>query len=215
MRGLLLALIVCLSADPAAARSRAVQAVNIGWHVGLAFPAADLDPAAFPEIADFPDAVWIEVGWGDAGFYRDPDAGIAAMLSAAFASEGAVLHVVAMPAHPARYLPAAEVVAIPLDDAQFERLVAYVSGTVERAGAGRAPAIGPGLYPVSRFYPARGIFSLDRTCNSWVAQALAAAGLPIDPQGVVRAGTLMRRIEAMRSGEGDAPAVEPPAATQR
>lgn len=195
MRAVLLLLIVWLAAAPGAAGAdRNVLAVNIGWHVGLAFAAGDLDPAVFPEVADFPEARWIEVGWGDAGFYQDPDPGLGAMLDAAFASEAAVLHLVAMPVEPERYLPGAEVVAIPLDDGRFARLVAHVASQVDRGGRPRAEAIGPGLYPVSRFYPAFGRFSLERTCNTWAAQALAAAGVPVDPAGVVRAGTLMSRI---------------------
>lgn len=194
MRGSVLVLIVWLAAAPAWAAERSVRAVNIGWHVGLAFAVEDLDPAAFPEVADFPDARWIEVGWGDAEFYRNPDPGLGAMLDAAFASKAAVLHLVAMPAEPARYLPGAEVVTIRLDDSRFERLVAHVAGQVDRGGQPRAEALGPGLYPVSRFYPAFGRFSLDRTCNTWTAQALAAAGVAVDPGGVVRASTLMSRI---------------------
>lgn len=208
MRPILVLLCWLSCASAGAASERTVEAVNLGWHVGLAFAIDDLDPADFPEIADFPDARWIEIGWGDAAFYRDPDAGIAAILEAAFASSGAVLHLVAMPAHPARYLPAAEVVAIPLDEAQFRRLVAYASGSVNRGGSARAQAIGPGLYPVSRFYPAHGEFSLGRTCNTWVAEGLAGAGLPIEPDGVIRAGALMDRIRAA-TGRGAVFKLEP------
>jgi uncharacterized protein (TIGR02117 family) len=196
MRPALVFLCWLFCVSPAAAAERTVLAVNIGWHVGLAFEAADLDPAAFPEAADFPDARWIEVGWGDAAFYRDPDPGLGTILAAALVPTPAVLHLVGMPAHPAQYLPGAEVLAIPLDDAQLARLVAYVAAQVDRAGRPRADALGPGLYPVSRFYPALGEFSLERTCNTWVAEAMAAAGLPIDPGGVVQAGTLMARVRA-------------------
>ncbi|MEQ9135807.1 MAG: DUF2459 domain-containing protein [Thalassobaculum sp.] len=207
MRFALLLLILLVAVGPAAA-GRTVLAVNIGWHVGLAFETGDLDRAGFPEIADFPGARWIEVGWGDESFYRDPEAGVAAALRAAFASTGTVLHVVAMPAHPERYLPGAEVVAIRLEDAQFDRLMAYVSGSIDRGGRPRAAALGPGLYPVSGFYPAHGEFSLNRTCNTWVAEALAAAGLAIDPDGVAQAGTLMARLRGAL-GEEQPPAPEP------
>jgi len=208
LRSVLALLIGVLAALPVAAQDRTVLAVNIGWHVGLAFEAADLDPAVFPETADFPDARWIEVGWGDAAFYRDPDPGIGTILAAALVPTPAVLHLVAMPAHPAQYLPGAEVLAIPLDGAQLERLVAFVAAQVDRVGRPRAEALGPGLYPVSRFYPALGEFSLERTCNTWVAEALAAAGMPIDPDGVVQAGTLTARIRAAL-GIGPEPAPGP------
>lgn len=206
LRSVLALLIGALAAVPGVAAERTVLAVNIGWHVGLAFEAADLGPAAFPETADFPDARWIEVGWGDAKFYRDPDPDLGTILAAALVPTPAVMHLVAMPAHPQRYLPSAEVTAIPLDAAGFARLVGYVSATMDRGGRPRAEAVGAGLYPVSRFYPALGEFHLGRTCNTWVAEALAAAGLPIDPEGVSQAGTLKARI---RTALGEAPADAP------
>lgn len=203
----LLTCLLCLAGSPAVAQ-RLVLAVNIGWHVGLAVPTERLDPVELPEIADFPDARWIEFGWGDAAFYQDPNPGLGTALEAALVPTPAVLHLVAMPDHPARYLPKAEVVEIPLDDAQYRRLVAYVSRHMDRRGGQRAAAIGQGLYPVSRFYPAHGLFSLERTCNTWVAEALAEAGLPIDPAGVVRAGTLMARIRVAQ-GQPSPPSPEP------
>jgi len=211
MRALMLVLAVLLAASTAEARTRTVLAVNLGWHVGIAFAAGDLGRDALPEIDDFPNAPWIEIGWGDAGFYREPDPGLGTMLAAALGPTPAVLHLVAMPVHPARYLPDAEVRSVPLDADQFRRLVDYVSSHMDRGERTRAEALGPGLYPSSRFYPALGEFSLDRTCNTWAAQALAAAGLAIDPAGVVRASTLMNRIARAMAAEPS----EPPAPSDR
>lgn len=204
MRTVLILTFLALAAAPIAAQARTVQAVNIGWHVGLAFEAADLDPATFPEVADFPDAAWIEIGWGDAAFYQSREFDLGTLLEAALVPTPAVLHLAAMPMHPALYLPAAEVVAVPLDEAGFARLVTYVAGSMDRGGRPRATAIGPGLYPVSRFYPALGSFSLARTCNSWAAEGLAAAGVPLDPH-LNQAGVLMTRLRAALDGKEPAP----------
>lgn len=211
MRLVLVVLLAVLTASPAASQIRTVYAVNIGWHVGLAFAAGDLDGAVFPEAADFPDARWIEIGWGDAGFYRDPDPDLGTILEAALLPTPAVLHLVAMPVHPSRYLPSADVMAVPLDEAQFGRLVEYVSGSLDRGARPRAEAVGPGLYPVSRFYPALGSFSLAHTCNTWVAEGLAKAGLPIDSH-VIDAGALMASLRDALSG---GPAASVAASQQR
>ncbi|MEQ8393767.1 DUF2459 domain-containing protein [Thalassobaculum sp.] len=200
MRVVLIALIAVVLSGPAMAQMREVLAVNIGWHVGLAFSAGDLDTAVFPEVADFPDARWIEIGWGDAAFYQDPDPDLNTILEAALVPTPAVLHLVAMPAHPARYLPGAEVLAIPLGAEPFTRLVTRISSSMRREERTRAEAIAPGLYPDSRFYPATGRFHLGRTCNTWVAETLAEAGVPIDPDGVVTADTLMKRLRAGLAG---------------
>lgn len=196
MRVVLLVLLGLLTAGSAVAGTRTVFAVNIGWHVGLAFASEDIDPTVFPEIADLDGAPWIEVGWGDEAFYQDPNPSLGVMLDAALVPTPAVIHLVGMPAEPARYLPQAETLAIELSPEAFARLVAHVAAAVVRNGAPRAEAIGAGLYPVSRFYPAEGSFSLRRTCNTWAAEALAAAGVAVDPEGVVRASTLMSRLRA-------------------
>lgn len=178
------------------AKQRVVTLVNLGWHAGIAIRHADIDPAALPEIADFDPStsVWIEFGWGDAEFYQTPEPDLDTILRAAFADTPAVLHLVGVPVEPRRYFTDSRVLDIPLTAAQFRRLIAFISETVERRGRKRIPPINSGLYPVSLFYPATGSFSLSNTCNTWVARAFAAAGLPIASDGVVRASTVERRL---------------------
>ena len=59
--------------------------------------------------------------------------------------------------------------------------------------------LGPGQAPVSRFYPARERYYLWRTCNTWTARALRAAGVPITPLYAITAGNVM--YQARQSGE--------------
>jgi len=79
------------------------------------------------------------------------------------------------------------------------RLVGAISDTFDREANATAKQLGRGLAPGAWFYGARGDFSLQNTCNTWVARVLASAGLDIDPSDVVTAATLMRRVEAARS----------------
>ena len=55
-----------------------------------------------------------------------------------------------------------------------------------------------GLYPHSRFYPAKRQFALWNTCNTWVAEALAAGGFPISPSFVITAGQLSEEISKIK-----------------
>lgn len=189
---------LCLSGTAAAAE-RVVHLVNIGWHTGIAIRSADIDPDLIPEVGDLPGAAWIEFGWGDAAFYRDPDPAIASYLSAAFVETPAVMHLVGMPAPPSRYFPEAEIVDVPLDDDSFRKLLIHISASFARAQGERLPALGPGLYRQSWFYDALGTFTLSNTCNTWVAHAFAAAGLEIDTD-LSRASTVTERVrEAVTS----------------
>lgn len=197
MRSLLLIAVVLLwPTGMVGARERVVHVVNLGWHTGIVLPADAIDPTALPERRDLPEAAWIEFGWGDAAFYRDPDPGIATYLSAAFVDTPPVMHVVGLPVPPARYFPKAEVIEVSLTNAEHDRLIAYLSGSFDRRGAEKAEPIGRGLYPNSLFYEATGRFSLANTCNTWVARGFARAGLPIDTDEVVRASTVMSRLRA-------------------
>jgi hypothetical protein len=70
----------------------------------------------------------------------------------------------------------------------FNRLVETFAQTFACAPAS------PSLFPSSRFYPATPKFSLLRTCNTWVAEALESAGVPVSPRMVITAGNLASQL---------------------
>ena len=197
-----LAVLICGGSEAARAGEApgTVYVINIGWHTGIAIRRSEIDPEMIPEIDDLPSAEWIEFGWGDAAFYRDPDPAIATYLSAAFLDTPAVMHLVGMPVHPSRYFVDVEIVAVPLTEAEQMRLLRFISGSFRRSDEGRAFPKGIGLYRLSYFYDAMGLFNLSNTCNTWVARAFAAAGLDIDPDGVSRASTAVERLRAALAG---------------
>ncbi|MCI0545835.1 MAG: DUF2459 domain-containing protein [Candidatus Rokubacteria bacterium] len=170
-----------------------VWLVDHGWHVGLVVPRAAIPSGLLPEQEDFPGARYLEVGWGDADFYRTPEAGVGLAVKAALASGGSAVHMVGLRAPPTEIFPGREIVEIRLSEPGFVALVRFVDGSLAREGSDRAPALGPGLYGTSAFYPARGRYRLWNTCNTWVAEALRAAGAPITPAWAMSAGYLMHQ----------------------
>lgn len=168
-----------------------------GWHSGIVVAKADLPPGLIPETADFPEARFFAFGWGDAVFYPAQQVTLGMTLRAALVPTPAVVHVAGLKAAPARASPEAEVVSLPIDDENLGRLVAFIDASLERAGAARAAATGPGLTATSRFYPAKGRFHLFNTCNTWTARALAAAGFDISASGASRAEALMRQVRTL------------------
>ena len=171
--------------------STPVWVVDHGWHAGLAVERAAIPPGLWPEQDDLAPAPYLEVGWGDAAFYRAENPGVGLALRAALGSGGSALHVVALPASPDRIFAGREVVEMRLSRPGFRALVRFVDGTFARDGRGRAPRLGPGLYGISAFYPARGHYHLLNTCNTWIADALRSAGVPITPAYAMTAGNLM------------------------
>ncbi len=168
-----------------------------GWHSSIVVAKVDLPPDRLPETADFPEARFLEFGWGDAEYYPAKDATVGMALRAALVPTPAVVHMAGLPVEPARRYPRAEVVSLPIDDENFGRLVDFVATSFERSGAARVVATGPGLYATSRFYPAKGSFHLFNTCNTWTARALAAAGFEVSASGTSRAEALMQQVRAL------------------
>lgn len=159
--------------------ARIVLLVSHGWHTGIIVRTGDIPEGVWPERAHYPDAAYLEVGWGDREFYPAPDPSVGDALRAALVPSVAVLHVVGLTDHPTRVFSFSEIIALEISEAGFERLIEFIAATHDRAGAERAEPIGPGLYLDSHFYLALGRFHLFNNCNTWVINALRAAGLPL------------------------------------
>lgn len=172
-----------------------IYVVSHAGHTGIALRKADVPAGLWPELRDFPDARYLEVGWGDADYYPMPDPGLCTTLKAAFLPTDSVLHVVGFDTAVPRYFSGNEVVAIGVPRAAAANLARYIDDAYRRSDAAPAVAISPGLYGDSRFYPARQRFHLLRTCNVWIAGALRAAGLPVHDD-ITSAG-LMAQVRAL------------------
>jgi uncharacterized protein (TIGR02117 family) len=175
--------------------SNRVFVVVYGWHSGIVIPRVEIRERVLPEIRDFGLADYLEFGWGDWDYYQAPDPGVGLALKAAFWSSGAVLYVGGFTGETKDFFRGNEIFELPLSDESLARLIEFVSNTFLRTTAGTPAQSMPGLYPHSRFYPATGKFHLFRTCNTWVAEALAFAGVPINPTFAFTAGNLSSQLK--------------------
>jgi len=158
----------------------AVYLVAHDKHSGIAVRRADIPAGLWPESRDFPQAEYLEVGWGDRDYYMGRDQGFWGTLRAALGSDNpSVLHVASVRGPLPENFPASEIIEVELSRDGFERLVRYIHDAYDRAGAPVVAPLGPGLYGDSRFYPAWESFNLFRTCNVWTARGLRGAGLPV------------------------------------
>jgi uncharacterized protein (TIGR02117 family) len=194
------------SATPAAVEREAprhvVHVISHGWHTGIVINRASLaESGLMPEVADFPEARYLEFGWGDRDFYMSADETLWITVKAALVPSSPVMHVAAV----ARVEPqgrSRDAIGLTLSGRSFRQLVRAISASLDRPADGAAEPIAPGLGRDSRFYPARGRFHLLNTCNTWTATMLYAAGLPVSPKGVITAGTLMRRVRHAVNAHG-------------
>lgn len=172
-----------------------IYLVSHGWHTGIVIRRSDIPPALWPESRDFPTAESLEVGWGDRDYYQAPEPGLWTGVKALLLPTPSVLHVVGLHESVVDAFPRSEIVELGLPRAGIERLVNFVHDAHDRAGSATVPALGPGLYGDSRFYPARESFHLLRNCNAWTARALRTAGLPF--ASTITVGGIMTQARAL------------------
>jgi uncharacterized protein (TIGR02117 family) len=180
---------------------RTVFIVHDAWHAAIVIKKGDIPAVVLPELRDFPSAEYLEFSWGDRDYFPAPDSGLGVALKAAFWSSGSILHVVGFKDAVQNAYPSAEIIEIPLSEEGFQRLVKFISDTFSRPRPPAPAEARPGLFSNSRFYAAKGKFSLFRTCNTWVAEALSAAGLPIRPSHVITAGNLSDQLRPFAAGK--------------
>jgi uncharacterized protein (TIGR02117 family) len=172
-----------------------ISIVNHGYHSGLVLSRAALAElagrrglSALGQVtARFADYDWLEIGWGDAGFYREgPTAGSLTMALALRAllrpGNPSVLHVVGVKGDPRAMFPYSDLVRVDLGAIGFERMSDRLEATFARDRDSLLPEpLGLGLYGPSLFFRANGAFHLFSACNHWVADLLDAAGVPTSP----------------------------------
>src|SRR5205823_10778951 len=73
-----------------------------------------------------------------------------------------------------------------------------ISKELAKDPGGRPHRIAAGPYPQSLFYAATGTYDAMHTCNTWTAEGLQIAGLPVSAAGIVFAD---QRSEERRVGK--------------
>lgn len=164
------------------AQERAFYVVAHDWHASLVLSRAEVPDAVWPEQQDFPEAAYLEVGWGDARFYQAPEPGLGTTLRAGLWPTPSVLHVVGFRRPVEQYFSHSEVVRIVVSEEALEGVATYIHGAYAQDEAGNPVVLGSGLYGESRFYQANERYHAFNNCNVWVARALKRAGCSIGGQ---------------------------------
>lgn len=178
-------------------RIHAVRVVSNGWHTAIVVPRSEVVATGLlPEAGDFPDASFLEFGWGDRVYYPAKRKDLGMALGAALTPTPAVMHLAGLGDAPELIYPGSDIVRVPLTQGELNHLVRAIAGEFERPDGGRARSVSRGLRPDSNFYNALGTFHLFNTCNTWTARMLRAGGVDLSPSGVVTADELMARLRA-------------------
>jgi uncharacterized protein (TIGR02117 family) len=162
-------------------RAEAIYVLAGGWHTELALPVSLIGDGVAALKPDFPGARYLVFGWGARDYYMAAGPGLAEALGAILPGP-AVMLVMALPAAP-----------VSSDDASLvfisrhgaERLSRWLWDELAKDRDGRPYRIAAGPYPQSVFYAASGRYDITHTCNTWTAEALRIAGLPVSTAGII------------------------------
>lgn len=171
--------------------SRTIYLVSHGWHAGIVVKRTDIPAGIWPQHNDFPEAEYLEVGWGDKDYYMTPKPNLRITLKAGLLPTASVLHVVGFSGPVARYFQRSEVIRIDLSAAGFQRLCRYLESSYSLDETGFSQPLGPSLYGDGQFYLSRETYHAFNSCNAWTARALRKAGCPITPAASLRVKTLI------------------------
>ncbi|MFM9973982.1 MAG: DUF2459 domain-containing protein [Beijerinckiaceae bacterium] len=166
--------------------------------LGLASIEAALEP--------FGRFAWVEIGWGDEGFYRHvPSVSFSTLphiLRALFRSgNSSVLHVVGFDGIPTEVFSGSGKLRLEISREGLDRMVRALDRSLLVEGKGLPVPLGPGLYGPSAFYAAREAYHVLNVCNHWLGRLLAEAGLPYAPVEATLSGGLiydLRRRSAVK-----------------
>jgi uncharacterized protein (TIGR02117 family) len=161
-----------------------IYVISEGVHTDLVIPASALSlirSGALP-VSDLSinsdESNYIAVGWGDREFYLTTPTWADLRLTTAWralsGSNPTLLHVEATA--PLAQLPGVR--KIRLSDSQLAALASFVEASFALDVAGKAQRIAGAHYDAhDAFYVAQGHYSLSKTCNEWVREALDSAGV--------------------------------------
>ena len=158
---------------------------------------ADLPNRDWPGLKDFPQARYLEFGWGDAAYYQAPDPTLGVTIAAVFWPTPTVMEVVPWQVI-AENAEDSETLVLHVSDAELQAIARSIDDSfvqpISATGNGYRVAAGRAL-----FYHARGKFHMFRMCNRWTAERLQLAGCSVRPRMIMTAAqaiTAAKRCEA-------------------
>ena len=167
-----------------------IYVIGRGWHTDIGLPVAELGPALSMLEKGFPGVRFLTFGFGERQFVVNREKSLGAMLAALLPSQSALL-MTALASTPEQAFGGRHVVVLHVSGSIMRRLQGRIWREFDLSPSGRPLLLAEGPYPGSVFYAARTTYDGLYTCNTWTAETLRGAGLPIASTGVLFAGQVM------------------------
>ena len=187
-----------------------IYVIKRSWHTDIGFDAADLHPPLASLRPALPEAHYVLFGFGDKHYLLTRENSFQGMVGAVWPGEGLVL-MTGLEATPEQAFGVNGVTRLQVRAAQALRLEEFIWNTLA-TDDGVATALAPGPYAGSLYYKSTLRYSGMHTCNTWTAEGLRTAGLPIRSFGVEFSGQVWRQVRRLNARRVKGAALEPNAA---
>ena len=178
-----------------------VFVVQSRWHTGLIMKTADIETSDWPEIAQYRNHTYVDIGWGDEKFYQAAGSPVFLAARAILWPTPGILEIYAFNSPPQKlYGQKARILRIPVTKQQKGALSRFVADSYLRNIAGQVQL--STLYETNtRFFLATRKYHLFRTCNTWMALAFKDAGFPVQSSFILNARQLFRQLKTIQGAE--------------
>jgi hypothetical protein len=184
---------------PATHERLPVYVVRRAWHVEVGIALADAQPPLRPVAAAFPGARYLLFGFGDRRYLLQGGAGN--MVAALWGDAGLVLVTDVGLQQPEQVFGQDNVVRVALTPQQMSELQGFIGRTFAWREGALVPVF-PGSHAVgsySAYYESVQRYSALHTCNTWAAEALKSAELPVNSSGVEFAWQLWEQVQRLEN----------------
>ena len=192
--------------DIESAQSSIIYVARRGWHIDIGFSAGDLQPPLQSLTGEFPGARYLFFGFGDQRYLLAKHHSAPVLLAALWPG-GAMVLATGLTSPPEDAFGSAHVLALKVTLQQSQNAQAYVWKSLRNQAAADNALVpyARGPYEGSLYFTATAKYSAFHTCNTWAAQVLKAAALPIHSAGVIFAGQLWGQVRHLAQQGGFVP----------
>jgi hypothetical protein len=170
-----------------------------GWHIDVGFAVDELQRPLGSVAAEFPEARYVFFGFADRRYLMSKHHSVPALLAAVWPGEG-ILLATGLAASPAAAFGEPHVIAIPVSPEELGAVQRMVWDALSQSQAdimGKGYAGLPGPYSGSLYLSSRVRYSGFHTCNTWAAEVIKGARLPVRAKGVIFAGQLWGQVRRL------------------
>lgn len=177
-----------------------VYVTEEGWHVSIGIPVGELaGPLAYYKQV-FPGARIVMFGYGKKTFFTAPPQTFSEYILGPVPGP-AVIQAIGLRVTPLEAYPPEDTIVLKLSHEQQRALADYIWDDLVKDNSGKPSIVTPSHDPEGIFYAAHSEYNFFHTCNTWIADALQAAHLPVSGDGVTFSGQTMDRIQGAAEGQ--------------